>query len=250
LTKLLNDVIITQIEGDKMENGYTTTRTQNIKCVFCYKPSSVFSTEDGVYACNHCNAEYFPIRLPNVDAEKVVIQDWAIAHDDPAMGCKIVFGQQGDISRNDADLILMRDEELSKGFTKLSPNFSQYLWYSSEGNAKIDAETIRDVCRKFAIAYTGENEDSILTIERPSDEVTIRVSFGRKVAHRVDINRLAENHKRISSIPRNNDNLIRYFVAEGQEKLIVMAAKRAYDNFMSKNKPDLLGAELCKAICV
>ena len=115
---------------------------EEINCYFCRSKISVFSRPDGTYECNQCHAQYFPILLPGVKAERTVIQNWAIAEDDPAMGYQVVYGQQGDISRNDAEQILQYDTELTTGFTRLSPEFSELLWYSSNGTAMIDEENL------------------------------------------------------------------------------------------------------------
>ncbi len=233
----------------------TTNRgTEDILCKFCQSPSSVFSNEDGTYDCTKCHAKYFPILMPGVKAKRMVIQDWSKAHAETpgAMGCRIVFGQQGDISELSAYRILQKEDRSNstavEGFNHLSEQFSQHLWYSA-GNAKIDDETIRDVCRKFAFSYIGKTDDGILSAEKQIDESIIRVSFPRKIVSSLDIKRLQENHELISSIPKSNDNLIRYFVAEGQEKLIAQAAHKAYQSFAARKNPCELGAELCKAIC-
>ncbi len=225
-------------------------QVEDIKCNFCKAPHSVFSKTDGSLTCRNCNANYYPLLLPNTKARRMVLQDWNLAlRKDPSMGYKIVYGEEGDISESDAEEILKYDEELRPGFSKLNKKFSEMLWYSSPGQAIIDEDTIKDVCRKFAFTFTHSNEDDALTVNSAAEESVIRVTFGRKIYHCIDLKQLERTHELISEIPKRNDNLIRYFVAEGQERLIVLAARKAFDSYSPRKKHHPLAKELCRAIC-
>ncbi len=219
-----------------------TQRREEITCYFCRTPESVFSkTVNGetTWDCRECKAHFFQ-KMKHGQKSKItrVIQDYAAMYDDSSMGCHVVFTIQGDISRRTASTLREgRDLKSREGFNDLSKDFGELLWSNSDGKPVLTFEVIEEACRKHAYTFTASNDS----------EKIAQLSLCHIITAGISKTTLAMIHELVDSIPKSNDNLIRYFVAEGQEDLIIKAVRRAHDKFVTKGNE--LGIKMTKAMC-
>ena len=102
----------------------------------------------------------------------------------------------------------------------------------------MDFEIIEDVCRKYAFNFTARDE---------KDQM-VQLTFCHDIVSNISSGELKQIHDVIGSIPKTNDNLIRYFVAEGQEELILKAVRATYHKHANRGSD--LGVKIAKSMCV
>lgn len=224
------------------EAGQVTKRREEITCYFCRTPNAVFSKTvagETTWDCKECNAHYFQKMKPEQKSKVTrVIQDYAAMYDDSSMGCHIVFTVQGDISRTTATTLREdRDLKPRDGFNDLSKDFGELLWSNSDGKPVLTFESIEEACRRHAYGFTSTNDSEKLAQMTLCHNITAGISKST----------LKIIHELVNSIPKSNDNLIKYFIAEGQEDLIIKAIRRAHDKFVTRGNE--LGIKMTKAMC-
>lgn len=229
-----------------MSNTQTAAKVaakQEITCNFCGQRESVFrvkNSEELEFKCSQCNARYFKTYKPGITPkQQIVIQDLAAMYNDSSWGCHIVFAAQGDISKKVAKSFKKgRELKPMKGFDSLSPDFVSLLWCTAGGTPKLDEEIITEACVRHARQFTARNDRDSITA----------LTFGNKITHLMNSKELSMVHDLIGKIPMNNDNLIRYYIAEGQELLILKAARKALEEY--RNNGNLFGVMLVSSMCV
>ncbi len=217
-------------------------RPEEITCFFCALPDSVFEDkqEKGKWDCVNCFARFYKTHKPGVTQRRpVMLQNFATMYDDSWMGFIKVHPVEGDIPRQTAlSMRAARKIVPMKGFNALSEDFTQRLWSNSDGKPVLEFEAIEEVCGKFAYNFTPESER----------DRTTQLVFRHDIAGKINKSAMDQIHKLVRSIPRSNGNLIRYYVAEGQEDLILLAIRRAYVKYMTSG--NLFGLRIVKSMCV
>ncbi len=229
-----------------LPSGLTSVgkNTEEITCNFCGQKKAVFRVENPTeyeYKCSQCNAIYFQYKKPGITKpNQIIIQDISLLHSDKIFwGFIKVFGAEGDITKARAkSLNENRGLKPMPGFDSLTEDFTSLLWCNTAGKPLLDGELIEDVCRQYARRFTYKNTDESVTL----------LDFPRKIFAAMNKEELKKIHELINSIPKSNGNLIRYFIAEAQEELVLKGIRKVLKGY--KNRKNELGVQIVTSMCI
>ncbi len=215
-----------------------------ITCLFCKIPESVFPspTIKGRWDCKNCSA-YFLDRDIHLNAgkERGVLQDFSTMYMDKKMGCVIVFKFQGDISPETVEKAQHFKAALQvspmEGFNQLTKDFISRLWCLTGGKPYLDDEVIFEACRSYAYEQSADDEHERLS----------QMLFAQNVIGKIDSHSLRALHEVIAAIPKSNGNLMRYYIAEGQEEFILLGLRKVYEQAV--NDGQAYTAKLAQGLC-
>lgn len=216
-----------------------------ITCLFCKIPESVFPspTIKGRWDCKNCSAYFLDRNThPNAGKQLGVIQDFAIMYlDKERMGCVIVYSFEGDISpqtvaKAEHFKAALRVSPM-EGFNQLTKDFISRLWCLTGGKPYLDDEVIFEACRDYAYEQSAVDEHERLS----------QMLFAQNVIGKIDSNSLRSLHEVIAAIPKSNGNLMRYYIAEGQEEFILLGLRKVYEQAVRDGQS--YTARLAQGLC-